>query len=355
MFKNPFLLIIVFLCQFQVTAKDTLIVGYNVAPPFVSEEEGELKGPSIWLCDEIQEDLDLHFEYRRMSLDSLLLKLKNNTIDLCASPLTITSNRAASIDFTAPYYVTHSSLLVKSMSSGEEIWEFIKSFFSLRFFEALGALVIVILIFGFLTWLFERKKNPQEFGDGARGLWNGFWWSAVTMTTVGYGDKSPKTPAGRLVAIIWMFTAIVIISGFTASIASSLTTNSMANQEKNIDEMKKLPIGTIDQSSTDQWLTDNFYDDIKEFNSFEDCTVALENGEIVAFAYDRPILKEIVKNDSLDRFEVSGDKFNPQLYAMGMSFALGDTLRREINTTILKNTERMDWQVLLNEYDLEKQ
>lgn len=353
MIKRIFLLALFVCSGFVGSTQDTLIVGYNLIPPFVSEEDGVLEGPSIWLCDEIQEDLNLHFEYRQMPLDSLLRSLNEDSIQLCASPLTITSKRSENISFTAPYYITHSSLLVNRTSKTDEVWGFIKSFFSLRFFEALGALVIVILIFGFLTWLFERKKNPQEFGDGAKGLWNGFWWSAVTMTTVGYGDKSPKTLAGRIIAIIWMFTAIVIISGFTASIASSLTTNSISNQDKNIEEMKKLPIGTINQSGTHQWLIDNFYDDIHPYETFDECTEALENEEIVAFAYDKPLLKEIIKNDTQDRFDVTNDKFNLQSYAMGMSFSLDDSLRREVNTSILRNIERMDWQVLLNEYGLD--
>src|SRR5690606_19103289 len=105
-------------------------------PPFVTEDNGKPAGPSIWLCEQLQENLDLTFVYRKMKLDSLLFQLKSGTIDLCASPLTITADRSESIFFTAPYYVTHSSLLVKKASSSSEIWSFIKSFFSWRFFSA---------------------------------------------------------------------------------------------------------------------------------------------------------------------------------------------------------------------------
>jgi hypothetical protein len=43
------------------------------------------------------------------------------------------------------------------------------------------------------------------------------------MTTTGYGDKAPTTVGGRILAILWMFTALIVTAGFTAQLAASLT------------------------------------------------------------------------------------------------------------------------------------
>jgi voltage-gated potassium channel Kch len=64
----------------------------------------------------------------------------------------------------------------------------------------------LLTVTGALIWLAERRHNEEQFRrDPAAGIGNGIWWSAVTMTTVGYGDKAPVTLAGRVIALVWMF------------------------------------------------------------------------------------------------------------------------------------------------------
>lgn len=49
---------------------------------------------------------------------------------------------------------------------------------------------------------------------------NALWWSFVTITTVGYGDISPQTPIGRIIAGIIMLTGIGFLGMLTATIAT---------------------------------------------------------------------------------------------------------------------------------------
>ncbi|HUU40197.1 MAG TPA: ion channel [Desulfatiglandales bacterium] len=55
---------------------------------------------------------------------------------------------------------------------------------------------------------------------GASGMLDTLWWALVTITTVGYGDVVPHSTLGRLIGIVIMFSGVVLVSLFTATIAS---------------------------------------------------------------------------------------------------------------------------------------
>lgn len=347
-----FLFCLLFFNSFVFFSKDTLVVGYNNSAPFIFEENGKLQGPIHWLWINIADQNNFHCEYHKLEGDKVLESLAEGKVDLALYPMTITSERSEYVDFSAPFYLAHSGVVAKQYTFWEKLWIFLSSFFSMNFFRVLAGLFLVILIFGFFAWLFERKSNKEEFGGGIRGLWSGFWWSAVTMTTVGYGDKSPRTAGGRVVALIWMFTAVIIISGFTASIASSLTVTELETDTSQIENFKEKRLGTVKNSGTLKWLNDNFYNNQELFATKEELLPALESNEIDAVVYDLPLLHEMIKRDSANSYKLLPIKFNPQYYALGMNPTVNDTLQKKINTSLLKNTESLEWNVVLAEYNL---
>lgn len=76
--------------------------------------------------------------------------------------------------------------------------------------------LMVIITAGIVAALVEKISGNsmyQTIGDG-------LWWAFVTMTTVGYGDKTPVTAVGRLLAIVIMFSGISFTALFTALVAS---------------------------------------------------------------------------------------------------------------------------------------
>lgn len=335
---------------------DTLVIGYYNSPPFVINAEGELpEGVSIWLWRLIHKELQTPYRMEQMPLDSILHKLAKNEIDMSLNPLTITSDRSAQFDFSPPYYISNATVMVEAASPLQNGIRFLKSFFSVNFWRAVLALFVVIFIFGFVAWLFERRANPEEFAPGWKGLWSGVWWSAVTMTTVGYGDKSPRSTGGRIIALVWMFAAIIIISGFTASIASSLTVNRLGGDRSDIFAFKEIPLATVAGSATEEWLLDHFFKEVESYANLQACREALEEKEVEAVAYDAPLLSYIEETDSLAQFDVLPLSYNLQLYAFGFSNRVPRSLKKEISVELLRVTESSDWEILLTEYGLKKE
>ena len=84
--------------------------------------------------------------------------------------------------------------------------------------------LLMAFVTGFIVWLMETWINEQQFPrQYYKGLFEGFWWSFVSMTTVGYGDITPKSVPSRIFSVFWILIGITVCSMFTASLSSELT------------------------------------------------------------------------------------------------------------------------------------
>ncbi len=335
--------------------KDTITVGYNINPPFVFRENNKLKGVSYRLWERvIRNEKNTVFEYVQLPLDSLLNGLKTGTIDVGISPLTITSERIKQIDFSVPYYIAYSGGMINYSSNYKKMLEITSTIFSWKFLKIIISLLLIITFFGFLVWIFERKDNKEQFGDGIYGLLHGIWWSVVTMTTVGYGDKTPKTFGGRTISLIWMFIGIILLSTITASITSTLTIKKLEVSSEEIISYKKYRIGTVSNSATERWLMDNFYHNLKSYHTFENLIDGLRNGEIDIVAYDEPVLRYEIKSDDKKEFELLKLKYNLSMYAFGFSKHMDPEKQQLISTRSLEIIEGSGWKRLLGSFNLDE-
>ncbi|MBT2504975.1 two pore domain potassium channel family protein [Streptomyces sp. ISL-98] len=80
-----------------------------------------------------------------------------------------------------------------------------------------GGAVLGLLMFGSLAVLEVERGAP---GGNIKTLGDAVWWSFTTMTTVGYGDHSPTTGLGRMLAVGLMLSGIALLGVVTANIAA---------------------------------------------------------------------------------------------------------------------------------------
>lgn len=79
------------------------------------------------------------------------------------------------------------------------------------------SLLLLVTIFGSVLYVVEGAEN------GFTSIPLSIYWAVVTLTTVGYGDISPKTPIGQAIASMVMITGYAIIAVPTGIFTAELT------------------------------------------------------------------------------------------------------------------------------------
>lgn len=83
--------------------------------------------------------------------------------------------------------------------------------------SVLVAFTIVLLMAATLAHVFEGEAQPDAYGSIPAAL----WWTIVTLTTTGYGDVTPQTVAGRVLAGVVMISGIAVFALWAGILATS--------------------------------------------------------------------------------------------------------------------------------------
>lgn len=116
--------------------------------------------------------------------------------------------------------------------------------------------VTILVLASYGIYFFEGGVNTEisSIGDAV-------WWSVVTVTTVGYGDKVPITPLGKAIGVILMFTGIGLIGIVSGTIASYLLGGFRAGKKsEELDEALR----TLTLRRAKGEVTENQYKEIYE-------------------------------------------------------------------------------------------
>ncbi len=326
----------------------TLVVGTKEAPPFsMKNDEGAWTGISIDLWRQIAAELDLAFEFRETDLRGLLDGVTDGSLDIAVAALTMTPEREEAFDFTHPFYQTGLGIAVAAKQKTPWLIVF-RGFFSFTVLRFIGGLFVIVLFVGSLMWWFERKKNPNQFGSDAKsGIGAGLWWSAVTMTTVGYGDKAPVTFGGRMVALVWMLVGIALISVLTAHITSNLTLTQLKSPVNGPEDLIRVRVGSIANTTSSDYLSQNQIP-YRSYKTVSEGLRAITDDKIQALVYDMPILRYLIRKEFQGDLEVVPNPFLPQEY--GIAVPADSPFREPINRVLLKMIHTPAWEDTLTQY-----
>ncbi len=326
-----------------------LIVATKISPPFsFKNSKGEWEGVSIELWKNIAKSLNLKYKFQEESLESLLEKIKNKEVDIAIAALSVTANREKFADFTQSYYTTNLSIVIPKKNSSV-LREVLNNIFSYEALFVILAIILIVIVAAFAYWLMERKSPEDK--DSQLTFADSVWWASSTMTTVGYGNKKPKSVGGKIIAITWMFLSMFLIAGIIAMATSFLTRAQMDYFITKQSDLNKGQIGSIKESISDKYLRSRHIIPTY-YNSIEDAVKAVEKGEIDAFVYDEAILRYISDRKYSKTTKLTDARFVPQNYSIILQE--GSPLREKINRKLLEFIESPAWDEIKKRYFLKQ-
>jgi polar amino acid transport system substrate-binding protein len=333
----------------QATADRAMTVGTKAAPPFAMQaENGTWTGLGLDLWRDMAKELGRPFTVKAYtSTQALIDAAARGEIDAGIAAVTITAEREQKIDFSHPFYRSGLGIAV-SRERDSGVLDVLRALTSGPFLATLGTLLALLFATGAIIWVVEHRKNSGHFDkDPVSGIGQGFWWAAVTMTTVGYGDKVPITPLGRVIGVVWMFAALILTAVFTAQLASSFTVDRISGPVASANDLDRARVGVVDKSPAEDYLAQEFIR-MTTYTDVNAGLAALARGDIDAFVHDAPILRYQILRDYRGRLAILPDVVEPQFY--GIVLPPGSKDREAVNQALLHVLSSPEWATLNAKY-----
>ena len=325
-----------------------LVIGTKEAPPFAMKlADGSWTGISIDLWRKIAAERGLRYRFvEEATVQGLLDGVTAEKFDVAVAALTVTAEREHKMEFTATFYATGLGIAVAS--AGGVTWTpVVRALTSFGFVQSVMALIGLALVVGVLVWLLERRHNEEFSGTIAKGLSSSVWWTTVAMTQRGIGNAGPRTLPGRMVAMLWMVGSIIAIAVFTAGITSALTVRSLQGSVQGVTDLTQVRVGVVSGTSAEGSLA-RIRAKFTGFPTARDGLLALREGKIDAFVYDRPLLAWTINHEFRSAVQLLDASFDPQHY--GFAVPLGSPLRKPLNLSLLNATQSAWWDETLYRY-----
>lgn len=322
------LLVILAICH--ITNSQPILVDVHHFPPCVIIEEDKITGFDIELFETITNNLDIKYEYvTTPQFKDIFTNLQTSQADAAIAAITITSEREKNIDFSHPYLESGLSILICNETNVNVLKVIFK--YLTTAFRPLLVFFIYVLISAILIWFIEIGND--SFSDNIwKGIGDGIYWTVTTMTTVGYGDKTPRKPIGKVFAMINMFIGIgIIYPFFIAQMSQIFVQQHDTVNIQSIDDLEGKKVAVVEgTTSVDALRLKNIK--LTECKKIDDCYTKLKEKEVLAVVNDMPALKYFVKNN--EGYKIVGEMFDNQDY--GIAFPENSKLREQFNIELLR-------------------
>ncbi|XP_043279377.1 glutamate receptor ionotropic, kainate 2-like [Venturia canescens] len=212
----------------------------------IEEIAKELKFTTKW---EIVKDLQYgKYDPETKQWNGLMRRLLDHQADLAICDLTITQARESVVDFTMPFMNLGISILfAKPEEKVPELFSFLSPFSTdVWMYMATAFLAVSVMLFMLARmapgeWVSSHPcaTDPEEL-ENSFNLMNSFWLTIGSLMQQG-SDILPRAPSIRMVAGMWWFFTLIMVSSYTANLAAFLTAT---KQDVTIDNVEQLAAQT---------------------------------------------------------------------------------------------------------------
>lgn len=324
-----------------------LRVGVPERPPFaIQSRDGSWQGIAVDLWRMIAEENHLDFDLVRVPREQAIDALAAGRLDIVLAVNATPANEAR-VELLTPFYTSTLALVSKREIA---LGMVIRNILSADFMTVMVSLSLLLLIVGALVWLVERRHNSAQFHRRPLlGLGDGFWWAGVTLTTIGYGDKTPKSLLGRTIAMLWMLIGLGVSAALTATVISA--TNIEGNTGLAIPgDLEDRRVGAVGGSSAASYLYGEALA-VEEFPSLTEAIEALRVDQIDAVAGGYAALRFAAT--SLSNAILSTSSRDPHYITIAVAPPTTDAEREQLNelrAAVLRRITSDGWWRLVERY-----
>ena len=319
---------------------------YDVAPYGSVGPDGLFSGASVDLWRRVAEEMHWRYQFTLVSrMDAILAGLEQDRFDAAIGAITVTAERLARVDFSYP---AHRSGVAAAFARKTGLLSALSNYRAAA--SELGTLLAIMLVLlvaiGGLMWALERPGGRTEHaGESAvRTLHDGLYWAAVTMTTVGYGDKTPKTSIGRFLAVLWMLGSLALVSLFSSSLVSRMTAENIVGAAQ-VDraDLGGLRLAAVTDSSGAEYLDDlglayTKSDDLRQ------ALRALANGRVDAVVNSVGSLEYAISREFSAAVAIPRGVLAPAY--MAVALPANSPLKKPLDRALIRITASPEWRAL---------
>jgi polar amino acid transport system substrate-binding protein len=310
-----------------------LTVGVYESPPFVMKDGERFTGMSIDLWERLAGDLDLQADYVELdTVGELVSATANGLVDVAVTNLTITRERAESIDFTHPWFDAGLRVMVNEERTAgfSDVIAGLQSSGHLRAYAWIIAFILAATV---LLTFFDRhfdKNFPQRWRDGIAE-------SFYTVMSVATSGKPPSRSnlfgwVGRIWQGLWLVCGVAVLAYVTSSVTSVMTTLSLSNQINSVEDLPGRPVAVFSGSVAESYARREGID-ARPFAHLDEAVEALVQERVVAVIADAPVLEYYEHNNPQQPVTVVGPIFEPDKYGFGLP--QGSPLARPLTVELI--------------------